>query len=144
MFCGFPVSSKTRRILIFSVEWHGLHAIPYYLLQEYKLDTTETAKIRSVYPLHSLWRKVRPLLGAEKQNRAAELNACSVDEWQQDSSLGVHLRGECVKLKGLWIPPERENINIQGGDDAGKKERKLSERIHREQETSQPQQDMRY
>lgn len=87
---------------------------------------------------------MHPLLGAEKQNRAAELNACSVDEWQQESSLSIHLRGECVKLKGLPISPKREDINIQGGDDAGKKERKLSERIHREQETSQPQQDMRY
>lgn len=66
-----------------------------------------------------------------------------MDEWQQESSLGVHLRGECVQLKGLPIPPERENINIQGGDDEGKKERKLSGRILREQEMSQPQQHVR-
>lgn len=43
----------------------------YYLLPEHKLDTIETGKIRSVYPLHSNCRKVRPILGSEGQVEAA-------------------------------------------------------------------------
>ena len=61
------ISTETLLEAKWGRQWEYL----YYLLSEYKLNTIKTGKIRSVHPLHSPWRKVRPLLGSEGQVEAA-------------------------------------------------------------------------